>query len=284
MQEAFTDNKSAWDRLDKEDIAERKGEWKSIKQNLRTMARMMDFESGYLKAHEQLYFKGVLSEQIGGYWPLFYLWYYPKLDETKCRTVMESIVGPDRKNVGRLKMIRHDYLLRQRFSQLKYETDYGFMGKREVLIFKELIGAPGKGAFFDEPGFYRESWLAPVVWAKKLLSTGGVLIGKAGYRYESTQHFWPHASFFIEKRFDKDRFGRDERGVTADLIRVIDMIVNFETHPKAAKGDTYAVQAKNRIMSQYENNEIYGHLRFLFDEVIKDGGKSLKQSFRKKLP
>lgn len=273
-----------WINLDQSVMEERKNEWEYIKQNLKSMARCMDFGCGYLPAHKKFYFEGVLTDEIGSPWSLFFLWYYPELNEKNCREIMMKLVEMNRGDAGILRTIRHDYLQKLRFAQIQYPTEYGMMGEREKIVVRELIGEVGKGAFFDQPGFEKELGFGAAVLGKRLFTTAGVLMGKPGFKYEGSQYLWPHASYFIEQRKINDGFGKSDKLITTQLIDVINMIVNFASHSKTAKDDAYAVQAKDRIMSQYENNEIYGHLRFLFDEVIKDGGKSLKLSFRKKLP
>jgi len=59
------------------------------------MAGDKDFERGYLEAHENLYFHGVLGGSVCSYWPLFYLLYYPLLDQAKCHELMVKIVDSD---------------------------------------------------------------------------------------------------------------------------------------------------------------------------------------------
>ena len=280
--EEFEVDKSAWTSLTKEEQADRKKEWGYVKNNLKAMAELMDFKPGYLASHKSLFFKGDLDMKGLGYkWPLFYLWYYPHLDEAKCRQIMEALAklgGGPNGQAGKLLGIRTDILMGNRFAQIKYETDYGMLGGREKLIIEELMGEPGKGGFFDVTGYDEgRQEFYPGNLARCLMATGGVLRGLKGKRNEFCQYIWPHASHYIQKRFDERAFGKNTDMYLNRLKFVVSMILYFDEHPNTSKSDQYALSAKDRILKQYENGEIIGYLAQWFDEVKQEGWQPFEQ-------
>jgi hypothetical protein len=277
----FQVDKIAWAALSNDEQTERKKEWATVKHNLKSMAGLMRFHRGYLTAHKALFFKGdvdlsdeFIGEKFGYKFHLFYLWYYPTLNRAKCRELMERMAildkGP-RGESGVLLSIRYYYFHNIGFAQASYESDYGMMGGREQLIIEELMGEPGKGAFFDLPDYYTGDAFSRIWLMRCILGAGSVLRGVKGRRYEVGQYIWPHASYILQKRLHEKEIGEETEFYIARVKYVISMILFFDEHPSTAKDDIYAIAAKDRIVKQYENGDIIGDLEQWFDEVKSNG-------------
>lgn len=281
----FTSNTSVWDELTSEQKKQRQVEWNHIKKNLKIMSPLMRFESGYLTAHKNLFFHGELSEKIAYPWAFFYLWFYPVWDAETCRNLMEEIAQTTRTadgRVGALATIRWNILLRQKFMQFHYESDYGLLGGREEVLIGQLMGEPGKGAFFDVPGFDEDSSGFSVVhMLRSICATNAVLRGVKGRHNVFGQYIWPHAAYYVKERISRANCDLNNEMFMSTIMNIISMLLFSDEHPDFDSNNIYAISARDRILAEYKDGKLDGPIQDWFEDVRSEGWVSHRDKFEK---
>ena len=282
-----------WGELNKQNLAERKEEWKKIQPSLKELARLRRNPSGYLSVHKSLFFKGVLPEPekiaikdslqttgIGGAsdklffsFPLFYFWYHPKLTSAVIEAMFARFIQPpiavmfkDKVTATAIKASRETYFKLQGLHR-GYD-EYGIMGGREELLAPYFILGSRTGTAENA---YRTGWFGPSCRGllRQMMTGMSVLSGKKPYKdygivYARNplgmgQFVWPQVSHYLQRHFINELSDPESANIELDLKLVENMVQKvlfFDDHPKAHRKDSLAIACRDRILGQYRNGEL----------------------------
>ena len=100
----------------------------------------------------------------------------------------------------------------------------------------------------------------------------------SGYFERKFQLFWPHLTWILF-HLHGDKEPRRPLGKLS-LPYIISQLVYFDEHPDTAKDIDFAVEAKNTILSQYNNGEIHSpFINSIFERVKSEGWEVFKEQY-----
>ena len=295
-------DQSMWQELSKDEIAIRKQEWKFIQRSLKEFAST-EIRGSYIKAHKNLFFKGTVTHDdfstypllshssFAGCYPLFYLWYLPKLTEEKCKEIVEYFCRPIFV-MGEpidLQGMRRAILSQVREFEYKPNGEYGFMGERMRMIAPLLLGEKGEKTRMDALSKYNRVGIGG--GTSVIASTMACLRSPEYYCYSKFRYLWPQASYdlkeYITLSFEMtETLEQDPNQVDASthknnlrsfnirmnsLIRTVEGFVHFDSHPDVNNAHPQAIACRDEIMAQYENGEFAEEMNKLFQMVKQKG-------------
>ncbi|WP_147250945.1 hypothetical protein [Arenicella xantha] len=289
---AWVPDHEEWEEYNRNNLEQRKQEWKNITPILKQFAFMTSVKTGYLTVHKSLFFKGRLpseykveiskkknpcieaGDKLFYCFPLFYLWYHPMLNEQVIENLFEKLTTdpfvyrrPDYISAeGISSMLRSFFRVQNEYDAFK---DYGMMGGREEILAPYFLLGSKNGTVENS---FRTGWFNPSL--KTLLSGmfpgTWVLQGKYEDKklgqvysvnpYGTGQYVWAKVSKYIERHFnDEIHQAGDDRKYDVKLKfidDVIERVLFFDEHPKTVKEDPFAIACRDRLLSQYRNNEL----------------------------
>jgi hypothetical protein len=260
---------SAWRTEDKAWVATRKEEWRFIQPILKINEDMMTAKRGYLPAHKQFFFKGILPEEyhvhgwpaFGGKIPLFVIWYHPEINDEICTAVLENCnqsrqaAATIAESLNRLFWLCNDK---------KYDRRYGFMGGKEEWAVKYLCSPR---AF--EIANYHDWPLNNSMRPSKVVShvSGGfhcVLNNVGTNPWHPGQYLWNHLIDVFDE-VDNDL-------MIGNLCEAFKKVIYFDEHYQTAKDDSHAIALKDKLLKEFkERDDIPDGIRALWEKAKAEG-------------
>ena len=262
-----------WHSINKENLSDRKREWRYIQHNLKFIAST-EIRGAYLKHHKKLFFDGDIDPELlkksGGYpfaflLPFFVLWYHPNLNNQVLERVMSHVCETPTNVLSLSKareMIRKIYM--QSGSKLKAE--YGFLGTKTKIMVNTLWGQPLVGTKFDQlsfdsnPGFETSKMMLESQYVSSFFWSG-VLKGVLKGSIHPGQYLFEHAMSVS-----------DSVTRTNYIQKAASHILYYDESTSVAKDNIVSQEIRDLMIMRYENGEFHPTIQTVWDDV-KAGNK-----------
>lgn len=254
-------NQERWKTDDKAWMAQRKDEWRKVKENLGKMDNEV-LRRGH-KYHKELFFQGsinplfsdsteiVRANLVGtfGSCPLFFkMWYYPEASEE------------DLADLFYREGTRHSHraaieLLFGAFTHADFSSSYGMLGGREESFVKVLM--PGldwkeKRSFSAQGEQYTSSIHPGLVFRYCIPHTAGLLSSYPINPHAPGQYLWTHLIYACAHYPDLV-IREDERAFwDKQLRKFVHMILDFEIREGAPTDCPEAVNLRSWLYKNFE--------------------------------
>lgn len=270
-------NSDDWKVDDKAWMAQRKKEWKYVQHNLKYIMSSKFDGGSYVKAHKELFFKGLYDEEKYGEYgnnafgfalPLFVLWYHPELQEDDIQTLIDfHCTGYMRaKMISRCRDIISTY---NRSVESECIDSYGLFGGKEERIVSVLWGEPHIGAKFDnisefesqgaktDKVFLENTPLFDLYWA----GVGAVMRNGNKLRNSCGQYMYDHAMTpnILDKLVEDSNF--------TTVKRVARNALYFNESPNTDKGNKVSEAMRDHLLSMYRSGVFPEKVQKIWKEV-----------------
>jgi len=310
-------HKYLWDEMSKQEKEQRKLEWKKINHSLKVLARI-EFRGSYMKAHKEFFMHGVVKQpflkiidtlntyyekeiefnefikknqgwhtgevEFAGAFPLFYMWYLPKMNEQLADEIITHFSG-DLFNWGGgyAGLFGARRLLWKSFIQGDYRENgtYCALGPRMQYIAPRMIGDKRRTALFDQKATTADSNFDFTI--NKFIprmNVTSILKGDEFSVNKINQFIWPQASWYLDQHLIFLRNIENKSNINnfnyrcqelLELIISIECLVFFEQHPETSKECDFSIECQQQITQQYQNGEFSPEMNQLF-ELVDDRG------------
>lgn len=258
---------SVWKPEDKAWKKERKAEWRFISNNLKQVHYgLLGKTSGYLTTHKWLFLEGEVMDEdlpVGGkdfnyQLPLFLFWYHPELIDTVCEQIVEHF-SQDMYKARSLSDSRRAFFLYA--NNENYKKEYGFMGGREELVFKYLMGDRATQIikkydhvlYIDSTDFIGRHCYAGLNCVLRSLNSP-----------------W-HPGQFLWGSHIKSIFHEVEEPNLSRYKNIFKMVLFFDEHSNTSKNDPRSIAMKDKLLAEYEAGELPDSMNKLWEEAKAEG-------------